>query len=153
MLLPCAVERTVESRSAIPVRDATPAKARTGTILVVEDEALLREAVSKVLRRIGFLVIEAADGCDAIELMRTHKDDLRAILLDVTLPGISSREVLAEARRLRPDLKVVVTSAYSKESVEASFTGLPMQDFIRKPFHLSDMVRLLDGPSPAAEAL
>uniref|UniRef100_Q02D70 histidine kinase n=1 Tax=Solibacter usitatus (strain Ellin6076) TaxID=234267 RepID=Q02D70_SOLUE len=144
VLLPCSMERTFESRSAIPVPDPTPDNTRTGTILVVEDEALLREAVSKVLRRVGFLVVEAGDGCDAIELLSAHKEDLQAVLLDVTLPGISSREVLAEIRRVRPDLKVIVTSAYSKESVEASFTGLRTQGFIRKPFHLSDMVRLLD---------
>ncbi len=148
VLLPCSAKRIVEIQSAMPARGQAPAKARTGTILVVEDEELLREAVSKLLRRIGFLVVEAGDGSNAIELMRTHKDDLRAVLLDVTLPGISSREVLAEARRLRPDLNVVVTSAYSKESVEASFGGLRIQDFIRKPFHLSEMVRLLDEPVP-----
>jgi CheY-like chemotaxis protein len=58
---------------------------------VVADEELLREAVSKVLRRIGFLVVEAGDESDTIGLMPTHKDDLRAVLLDVTLPGIASR--------------------------------------------------------------
>jgi hypothetical protein len=49
---------------------------------------------------------------------------------------------------LRPDLKVVVISAYSKEGVEASFAGLRIQDFIRKPFPLSEMVRLLVEPVP-----
>jgi CheY-like chemotaxis protein len=147
VLLPCSAKTTAEIPSAMPVREPALARARTGMILVVEDEELLRDAVSKVLRRSGFLVVEAGDGSDAIELMRAHKDDLRAVLLDVTLPGISSREVLAEARRLRPDLKVVVTSAYSKERVEASFDGLSIQDFIRKPFHLSEMVRLLDEPA------
>jgi two-component system, cell cycle sensor histidine kinase and response regulator CckA len=151
VLLPCSAKKTVEIDRAVPVRDPAMEKDRTGTILVVEDEKLLREAVSKFLRRTGFLVVEAGDGSDAIELMRTHKDDLRAVLLDVTLPGISSREVLAEAHRLRPDLKVVVTSAYSKEGVEASFGGLRIQDFIRKPFFLSEMLRLLVEP-PQVEA-
>ncbi len=148
VLLPCSAKSAAEVPRAMPVSDPTLAKARTGMILVVEDEELLREAVSKLLRRIGFHVVEAGDGSHAIELMRKHKDDLRAVLLDVTLPGISSREVLAEALRIRPDLNVVVTSAYSKELVEASFAGLRIQDFIRKPFHLSEMVRLLDEPVP-----
>ncbi len=148
VLLPCSAKRTAEIDSAVAVRDPVIEKDGTGTILVVEDEKLLRDAVSKFLRRVGFLVAEAGDGSDAIELMRTHKDDLRAVLLDVTLPGISSRDVLAEARRLRPDLKVVVTSAYSKEGVEASFAGLRFQEFIRKPFFLSEMVRLLVEPAP-----
>ncbi|MGA7238641.1 MAG: PAS domain S-box protein [Bryobacteraceae bacterium] len=148
VVLPCSTKRIAETDSAVPVRDSAMKRDRSGTILVVEDEEFLREAVSKLLRRVGFQVIEAGDGSKAIELMRTHKDSLRAVLLDVTLPGISSREVLAEARRLRSDLKVVVTSAYSKEGVEASFNGLPIQDFIRKPFFLGEMVRLLVEPSP-----
>jgi DNA-binding NtrC family response regulator len=110
---------------------------------VVEDEHLLRVAISKSLRKVGFLVMEASDGSTARDLIRAHKDDLDAVLLDVTLPGTSSWEVLQEARSVRPDLKVVVTSAYSKETVDASFSGLRVHHFIRKPFHLDDMARLL----------
>jgi CheY-like chemotaxis protein len=71
---------------------------------------------------------------------------LDAVLLDVTLPGTSSREVLEEARRIRPDLNVVVTSAYSKETVDASFSGLAVPQFIRKPFRISEIVQLLQRP-------
>src|SRR5260370_9108758 len=69
VLLPCSVERTVENHSAIPVRGLAPAKARIGTILVVEDIQLLREAISKVLRGIVFLGVQAVDGFDPIELI------------------------------------------------------------------------------------
>jgi two-component system, cell cycle sensor histidine kinase and response regulator CckA len=79
-----------------------------------------------------------------MDLLRTHKDDIDVVLLDVTLPGISSREVFWEARRLRPDLKVVVTSAYGKETADASFAGLRVDHFIRKPFHLADLVRVFE---------
>ena len=66
-----------------------------------------------------------------------------ALLLDVTLPGVSSREVLEEAQRLRPDLEVILTSAYSQESIADTFRGLKLPHFIRKPFHLDDLVSLL----------
>ena len=65
------------------------------------------------------------------------------MLLDITLPGVSSREVFEEAQRLRPDLVVILTSAYSQESVAASFSGLKFAHFIRKPFHIDDLVSLL----------
>jgi two-component system cell cycle sensor histidine kinase/response regulator CckA len=146
VLLPCAEKSTSRIQSAIPANHGEPASSETGIILVVEDEDLLRAAVSKSLRKIGFSVMAASDGSDAMEQMRAHKDDLDALLLDVTLPGTSSREVMEEARRLRPDLKVVVTSAYSKETIDASFAGLNVQQFIRKPFHLSEIVRLLKEP-------
>ena len=106
---------------------------------MVEDEEILRQAVSTSLRMTGFSVMEASDGAAAIDLMRTHKDEIDVILLDLTLPGLSSREVLEEALRIRPNLRVVLTSAYSKETVDASFTGLPITRFIRKPFQLSQL--------------
>ncbi len=146
--LPCAEEQSADIRSAAPVAGRHPADARTGTILVVEDEDLLREAVSKALQKTGTGVLEASNGSDAMDLLRAHIDDLDAVLLDVTLPGISSRDIFSEARKMRPDLRVVVTSAYSKETVDASFAGLRVQHFIRKPFHLSDVVHMLKNPVP-----
>jgi two-component system cell cycle sensor histidine kinase/response regulator CckA len=142
VLLPCTSKRT----SAIPNVISSPAEqsqARVGTILVVEDEELLRLAVSKALRKKGFSVIEASDGSTAMDLLRTHVDDLDVILLDVTLPGRSSREVFKEAQRIRPNLKIILSSAYGKETVDATFTGMRVDYFIRKPFQLGDLVSLL----------
>ncbi len=109
----------------------------------MEDDAELRRAVSALLRRKGFSVIEATDGTAAIDLIHARKDDIDMMLLDVTLPGSSSREVLEQARHIRPHLKVVITSAYSREAVDASFAGLRVERFIRKPFRLDDLISVL----------
>jgi two-component system, cell cycle sensor histidine kinase and response regulator CckA len=87
--------------------------------------------------------MEAADGSAAMDLMRLHQADIDVVLLDVTLPGMSSRQVFEEAQRMRPDLKVIVTSAYSKEAVAGEFGGLAVEHFIRKPFQLGEITRLL----------
>ncbi|HKD45113.1 MAG TPA: response regulator, partial [Candidatus Angelobacter sp.] len=91
--------------------------------------------------------IEASDGSVAMDLVRAQVEDLGVILLDATLPGRSSREILEEAHRTRPDLKVIVTSAYSKDTVDASFKGLRIERFIQKPFQLDDILRFLAGPA------
>ena len=80
-----------------------------------------------------------------------HKDEIDVVLLDVTLPGASSREVFEEVLRIRPDLKVIVTSAYDKEMADAYYSGLRVSHFIRKPFHLDDLVRL-SGTALSAKA-
>jgi two-component system cell cycle sensor histidine kinase/response regulator CckA len=141
--LPCA-EKTVEEHSK-PIASVGVEKgvSKVSTILVVEDEDLLRLAVTKALTKKGFSVIEASDGSAAMELLRAHKDDLDAVLLDVTLPGTSSREIFEEAGRIRSDLEVILTSAYSKETVAATFAGLRVEHFIRKPFHLAELVIVL----------
>jgi len=142
VLLPCAGGTVPANDAVLPAvgKGATPP---AGTLLVVEDESVLRLAVSKMLRKSGFRVIEAIDGSSALELVRTHEHEIDLMLLDVTLPGVSSREVFEEARFRRPRLKVILTSAYSRETVDASFAGLHVERFIRKPFQIVDLMGLL----------
>jgi two-component system, cell cycle sensor histidine kinase and response regulator CckA len=122
-----------------PVR-STPADC-DATALVVDDEDALRTATAKMLRTSGFSVLEAADGTAAIEAIR-GAHPIEVLLLDVTLPGTSSREVLLEAKRLRPAMRVIVTSAYGEDFAALSLQG-PVERFIRKPYSLSDLVKLV----------
>jgi CheY-like chemotaxis protein len=110
---------------------------------VVEDEGVLRLAISRMLQKNGFGVIEAGDGSSALDLVRAYKDEIDVMLLDITLPGTSSREVFEQANHLRPNLKIIVTSAYGREAVDASFGGLQVERFIRKPFQFVDLIGLL----------
>jgi two-component system, cell cycle sensor histidine kinase and response regulator CckA len=88
-------------------------------------------------------VIEAADGSTAINLFQARRDEIDVILLDMTIPGSSSREVIAEATRIRPEMKIVITTAYSRETVTPTLNAPHLTGFIRKPFQLGDLVRLL----------
>jgi len=115
-----------------------------GTILVVEDEEPLRQAVVKTLRRTGFDVLEAADGSAAIDLIRANGGKIDAILLDVTIPGAPGHEIIAKAAKARPDIRVVLTSAYSqKVIINGGMNASQVRDFIRKPFQLRDLVQTL----------
>jgi len=143
ILLPAGPEKPLGVQSPVTSSKGEQSIARLGTILVVEDEQLLRHCVSLALRKKGFSVVDATEGSTAMDLIRARADDLDAVLLDVTLPGMSSREILEQAGRIRPGLKVILTSAYSKEFVSPSFVGLPVDCFIRKPFQLAHLVRLL----------
>jgi two-component system, cell cycle sensor histidine kinase and response regulator CckA len=110
---------------------------------MVDDEQGLRLAVSQMLRKRGFLVAGAADGSEALELFRTRSSAIDAIVLDMTLPGISSREVIAEVSRIRPDIKVILTTAYSREIAAPAFVAPQVRGFIRKPYQIGDLVTLL----------
>jgi PAS domain S-box-containing protein len=143
VLLPCA-DRPVEQfeRSATPA-PAENAAGGVGTILLVEDEDTLRLSVSKMLRKRGFTVIEAANGSTAIRHLRASKDKLDVILLDMTIPGCSSSEVIAEAASLRPEIKIILTTAYSREMAAPSLDTPQLAGFIRKPFQFGALVQLL----------
>jgi CheY-like chemotaxis protein len=144
VFLPCSIETSPDIRGP-RIRVREQAGQQKGTILLVEDDELLRGSVSKLLRRFGFMVVEARDGSEAMEALRAHKGQFEAVLLDFTVPGTPSVEVFDAARRIRPDLKVVVTSAYSKETVDATF-GLRAPDFVRKPFRLGELMPLFTDP-------
>lgn len=123
-----------------------------GTVLVVEDEAVLRLSVARILRKKGFVVIEAADGSAALEVFRDHHQEIDIILLDITIPGATSQTVVAEAARIRPDIKVLLTSAYSQEKAGTAAHANQVCGFIRKPFRLHELIGLLQEILPRCRA-
>ena len=122
-------------------------------VLVVEDEDVLRHAVVKMLRRKGFEVLEASNGSAAIELLRANVGKIDVILLDMTIPGATSYEVVAEAAQARPDATIVLTSAYSQEMLTLPMSAPQIWGFIRKPYRLEDLVQKLRSASLATNQL
>jgi CheY-like chemotaxis protein len=114
-----------------------------GTVLVVEDEVPLRQAIVKMLRKTGFEVFEAADGFSAVDLLRAAGRKIDVILLDMTLPGASTREIVAEAANAKPDIKVILTSAYSREMIGGALNAPQIYSFVRKPFRFGDLLKNL----------
>jgi CheY-like chemotaxis protein len=118
-------------------------RSSAGTILLVEDEDELRQAVAKMLRKEGFMVMEASNGAAAVDLFQANEPDVGVVLLDMTLPGIDGREVLSRLQAIRPNVKVVFTSAYSQAQVVDSLESHESVRFIRKPYQFSELVGLL----------
>jgi two-component system, cell cycle sensor histidine kinase and response regulator CckA len=115
----------------------------SGTVLVVEDEDLLRRIVSNVFRGNGLAVIEAANGESAVELFRANLSRIDVVLLDMTLPAMSGHEVLQQIRRLRPDIKVVLTTAFDEDFGLMNAAADRPWRFIRKPYKLAELSALL----------
>ena len=143
IMLPCAETTAAVINDPVsdleePIRSSQP-----GTVLVVEDEFPLREAVGKMLHNSGFKVFEACDGFTAISLLRANGAKIDVILLDITIPGATSQEVMAEAVSVRPDIRVVLTSAYSAETITNALSAPQVRAFIRKPFQFEDLVKTL----------
>jgi len=142
ILLPRAPLPQTEDREAGAGAGAKHSSA-VRTVLIVEDEDPLRSAVADSLRRKGLVVLEARDGSEAVSMLQNHGAELEAMLLDVTFPGIASPEIIREAKRLCPDLRIIVTSAYGEETVATIFTGLTPLRFLRKPMRIAALLKLL----------
>ncbi|MBB6252937.1 response regulator [Nitrospirillum iridis] len=114
-----------------------PPKGR-GTVLVVEDELVVRMVVVDILEEHGYRVIEVASAADALPHL-AGDEAIDLLLTDVGLPGMNGRELAAEARRLRPGLKVLFATGYAEgASQRSTFVGDGM-DYIAKPFDLDDL--------------
>jgi CheY-like chemotaxis protein len=127
-----------------PVQAAPPspqAAARRGKILVVEDVMLIRMATVDMVEQIGFTAAEAGDGAEALAILQ-RDPEIEILLTDLGLPGMSGRQLVQEARRLRSDLKVIVASGYSTESAAGGWPDGEITH-LTKPFDLGQLRRAL----------
>ncbi len=116
-------------------------------VLVVDDEEPVRSATRKYLERKGFRVITAVDGEEGLRLLRANGVEVRAVLLDATMPRMGVVDVLREIRTVRPDVPVLVTSGYSEDDV-LSRVGAErgrIAGFVHKPVDFRDLERRLVG--------
>ena len=118
--------------------------APAATVLVVDDEEDLREAMRRMLERRGFATLTAADPAEAEALCRDHRGSIDLLLTDLTLPGASGRELARAATSIRPDLRVLYVSGLPKDIAVGQ--GLVDEEaaLVQKPFtsdRLADAVR------------
>jgi CheY-like chemotaxis protein len=117
-------------------------------LLVVDDDEGAREVACLVLERAGFDVKCAVDGEQAIALFQEFADQVRGVVLDHTMPGISGAQVLDALRGIDPDVPVVMISGYARERIADDVLGQPGVCFVSKPFDeralVGAMMQLLD---------
>ena len=102
----------------------------TGTALVIDDEAGVRDLVRSILERSGMTVVGASTGEEGIETFERLRDQVRVVLVDLTMPGLDGRETLAAIRGLRPDVRAILMSGYSPADLINSASHV----FLQKPF-------------------
>jgi PAS domain S-box-containing protein len=115
----------------------------SGMILLVEDEDLLRLATASALRKRGFSVVTAADGRTAIEVFRERLDEIGVVLLDLSLPAVAGQEALRQMRAIKPQIKVMLTSAYDPKYAETVTSAEGPVRFLQKPYQFSDLLAAL----------
>jgi len=117
----------------------SPEAAWGGTVLLVEDELMVRKLGQSALTSLGFAVLLAKDGVEAMEVFRQHKDEVRCVVCDVTMPRMDGWETLAALRKLAPGLPVVLASGYDKASVMAGDHPELPEAFLSKPYRLDEL--------------
>lgn len=146
-----------ESREEAPVAEPpSPAAPAAGheTILVVEDEDLVRHLILSCLRRCGYTVLEAASGPEALALAANYSGSIDLLLTDMVMPGgMSGGELAAQLRRQHPTLKVILSSGYNRDMLNSDQPAAANEFFLSKPYTpavLTSLVRdCLDHHAPS----
>jgi len=110
-----------------------------GTVLLVEDEEMLRNMATAMFKRLGFAVLEAKDGVEAVEVFRQHQDEICCVLCDLTMPRMNGWETLTALRNIAPDVPVILASGYDKARVMAGDHPELPQAFLGKPYKLKKL--------------
>jgi PAS domain S-box-containing protein len=141
VLFPAAGRNMGENRSPVARRSAKG----SGTVLVIDDEEVVREMAKGALERNGYHVLVACDGPSAIDVFRRHPAHIDVAVLDLSMPGMSGEETLPELRKIRPDVKVLVSSGYNEAEAMAMFNGQRVSGFVQKPYTATSLAEKVKG--------
>jgi len=133
---------TGEPEPARPAEIVTN-EAGSATILVVEDEKSVRKLIVEVLPKLGYRVIAAADGEEAMKVFDRWADQIDLVLLDAILPKFGGRQVYDHIQKRKPSVRFVFTSGYNEEFINRKFELNPSFLFLRKPFSTKELAAII----------
>ena len=136
-----STKRRFEAHAA-PILDAGDWQTE-GLVLVVDAEEGVPDLCADTLARAGLDVICATHGREGIELFERHQDEIRAVLLDRTMPTTSGEEAFIEMRRIQPNARIILVSGYSKDEAGQRFMDKGLDAFLKKPFLPSSLLRMM----------
>lgn len=124
------------------------------SVLIVDDNELVRNLIETILKDAGFDVLTAASGIEAIELVSRHRHKIACVLQDLSMPLMQGEQVVSELHELEPDLPIIVLSVDDAAYSASRLSGLRIAGYIQKPFDpnllvtkVSDVIRGDPGPS------
>ena len=142
VFFPASKTSVVEKRGEFIAKAVENALPAGFTILVVEDEQMLRDFVCNALTSIGYRVLSAANGPEALTIWEAHRDEINLLLTDVVMPGLpSGRQLEQQLTTDKPDLKVIFTSGYSAEVLGIDTDQDTRHGFLAKPYFTESLAR------------
>jgi len=152
-----APEHGTDFRVLLPAAERRPAPATqrqqqkpdeaypSGTILVVDDEEIVRRTAKQALERYGCNVLVAENGARGLEIFREHADRITCVVLDLTMPVMSGEETLERMRSLRTDIPIILSSGYNETEALRRFEGKGLAAFLQKPYTAAALATMINN--------
>lgn len=137
LLFPASADQAV---AAPALSDNGLAPKKAGAVLVIDDETAVRDAVADILALEDIKTITATDGAEGVARYREHQEDIRLVILDLSMPGLSGEETFAQLKKINPDARVLISSGYSQNEVSLRFANQEGLGFLQKPYKLAILI-------------
>jgi len=121
----------------------TPEPEGSGTVLLIEDETQICDIAKAMLTHLGFTVLGAGDGMEAVEIFRQHHEEITCVLSDLTMPRMNGWDTLDALRKLSPDIPVILSSGFDEDQVMAGDHAERPNAFIGKPYRLMELGKVI----------
>ena len=116
-----------------------------GTILIVDDEEVVRSTCASMVERLGFKAITANDGEEGLRVFKDHIDEIVCVVLDLTMPKIDGQNAFNKLRKINPNIKIILSSGYNKQEATQTFIGKGLSGFIQKPYQVERLKAELEN--------
>ena len=139
-----------ENFPSVAQEEQAPAAPLEGLVLLIDDEEVVREIGSDMLKTMGLNCLTAANGTEGIEIFKKNSAEIKLVILDIEMPGISGEKVFHILKELQPEIKILIASGYGRDYLETEIFKNKISHFIPKPFkieQLSYQVNKLIGSS------
>lgn len=114
-----------------------------GTVLIIDDEEIIRQTMRMMLEHMDFTVFSGRDGAHGIEVYHQYQDEISVVILDMMMPGMRGDEVFSKLQSISPEVKVIVSSGYPEQKFESQFKNKGLAGFLQKPFTVKTLQRTL----------
>jgi len=112
-------------------------------VMVVDDEKTVLEVMAEIIHDLGYQVLTADSGRQAINLFEKYKDKIGLVILDLVMPQVSGEDVFHTLREMNPDIKIILASGYDRQGRAASLLATSGTEFIQKPFDIDSLSRIM----------
>jgi CheY-like chemotaxis protein len=114
-----------------------------GTVLLADDEEMVIKASTELFQALGYEVLPARGGQEAIRLCQQNKEQIDLAILDVTMPGMSGEDICRKLKQIKPEMKIVFSSGYTLEYLAQTTEVQGYDAFIEKPFGIDTLTEML----------
>lgn len=142
LFIPCIDGEAIPHKST-PLPKAE-SRIQSGSILIVDDEEIVRSLASKILERKGYSTLKAAEGREGLAIFGEHCKNISLVLLDISMPELSGKEIFIEMCKIDPNVKVIICSGLEQDSRVQDLKTMGIKGFLQKPYNMQQLLDIVN---------